>query len=180
MQLRKWQEQVAVAYLRGTHESQAKEVHDVAREFITDRFNRLSGVTFTWVEEAEPYATVEDLRKDVRKGVLRVAKTQPEDVTNSLFDEQTNDLFRAWHDVTHHVKYELAFTPDDEFHAWQLVDRSLHRWGMRNGVDYAVERQVSRMLFCEMAGQPFAATWLGGYGGTRDGLSFTQKLVTLR
>ena len=92
------------------------------------------------------------------------------------FATRPNGDMRLWHDYTHHYGHNLGFGLADEHRAFILALRELSAWW---GSDDNMLEAMSAILYSEMVLQCSAAMWLGGYDQTRDGLTFTQKIVRI-
>lgn len=138
-----------------------------------------TGLDAEFVNESEPYDSPTDMINDIRdNNHMAIADTV--EGTTPLWSPTANNCMRLWHDYTHHYLLEVGFDMEGEFEAYRRAVDEFTNWSKDvPGVDDGIRRAAITILFSEMVLQPAAATWLGGYDATRQGLSFSQKIVDL-
>ena len=140
------------------------------------------GFHVEYVNDPDPYPTGEAMIESVKRdNVLRVSTCNN---TSPVFEPDTNLHLRMAHDILDHVLIDNGFTVANEVLATRNViddfnDYCEHPdtvWYSETGDEYW---ECLQALYCEFALQPIAADWLGGYGATRAGLSFSQRIVNV-
>lgn len=177
---RAYAEMMALAYLK--KESQPVPHNTVAHlsRFIGDLYDEYSqDVRPIYVPGYEPYSygqlTVPMMRSHVSQGYLLVADSVPEEMYT--FSAEVNNKFRFVHDMIHHVGQGRGFDLGGEYGAFLDMQFRWHEWCEQNDRHSLTIEQGDAILFSEMVLQIAASVYLGGYDKTRNGLSYTQKLV---
>jgi hypothetical protein len=145
------------------------------------------GFCAVYVPEDNPYPSYEWMRECVLKmNELKVSTTNN---NSPVFSEKTNVLVRMSHDIFDHVLLRNGFSVPEEVRAYHNVLTHFEEWceqcdhgtviGSYPATDENTYRECCNILMCEFALQPIAAEWLGGYGSTRAGLSFSQRVVDM-
>jgi hypothetical protein len=144
-----------------------------------------AGFYAVYVPEENPYRTAKEMiARVIQTNSIRVSTLNN---TSPAFSEKTNALVRMAHDVFDHVILNNGFSVPEEVRAFHNVLTHFEEYceqcdhgtviGSYPAPDEYVYCECVNILMCEFALQPIAAAWLGGYGSTRAGLSFSQRVV---
>ena len=170
---------LGLKYLKASDLSDAvvfRVAGDVLAKFFSTQADIIrESISVTLSDSTEPYPDVDTMRADIHDNAhIYIART--EEGTTPLWSAVANGDMRLWHDYTHHYGHNLGFGLADEHRAFILALRELSAWW---GSDDNMLEAMSAILYSEMVLQGSAAMWLGGYDQTRDGLTFTQKIVRI-